>query len=184
MVRQRDFRFTSVLFSCTRQKIIGRLWCPNTLKGLYHEKKDEFPYHEKKDKSPSASPDVKKFPIPEFAVVMTFSLNTWFLHAAIWTYVIGLGVYLGAMWRNSLDGDGEYFDDRNIFIIFLVYTIICVCSYFLVYALLSCQQKEDRKCRWNEFLKHYDINTRPDGICINEILTEEQGTSIKDLEKN
>ena len=218
--------FISVLFSCTRQKIIGRIWCEKNIaelcykgihntppkaieelchekmaelleamkqscnekkdepleavKELCHEKMDEFLEaikhlrHQKKDESPSAS--CKDLSVPSLAVVIAFSLVSWFLQGAIWTYVIGLGMYLGVMWRNSVYGDGEYFANRNIFIVFLVWTIMCVCVYSLVHAFLFHQQMEFRRRRWHKLCEQYE------GTCICENGTKEPRT--QDLEKN
>lgn len=106
--------FTSVFFACYRSEIIGRIWC----------EKDFIWLRE----------DIKKcddFPKPHSVVLIIFSLCTWFLKTAVITYVIGLAVYLGFMWRTNLDSGAEYVGNRNIFIMFLVYAAFCAILYLL-----------------------------------------------------
>lgn len=107
--------FTSVYFACRRTVIIGRIWCGKDFIWL-RRKETKTVY----------------FPKPRSAVLILFSLCTWFLKIAVITYVIGLGVYLGSMWRNNPDSGAEHVGNRNIFIVFLVYAAFCVILYLLV----------------------------------------------------
>jgi hypothetical protein len=45
-------------------------------------------------------------------------------------YIIGLGIYLGSIWRNGLDADARQFDSLNIFIVFCIFTASCTLVYF------------------------------------------------------
>jgi hypothetical protein len=152
--------FTSVFFSCRRQSILGRLWCPENLELL----REEF----RGSSRTARGKNETKVVMPRFKIVIMFSLCAWFLKAAVLTYIIGLGVYLGLMWRDNLDGDAEYFGDRNIFIVFLVYAASCCLFYVGMRPTepYSHQLDGHGECqRWSVILHSYHNDKMPKGPC-------------------
>jgi hypothetical protein len=116
--------FLSVMFVCQKQRFIGRL--------LIHEKRNEKrPCEKEKFRSKMREGD-SKLNIPRLSVVLLLCASKTFLNYAIVAYVLGLGVYLGFVWQNSLDADAGRDDSRNIFIVFLIFTCFCLCIIHLV----------------------------------------------------
>jgi hypothetical protein len=128
----------SVLFGCKHQTFLGEL--------LFYAKDDSKTYSKEVKKWLKEKDSNQK---PRFSVVLLFSICKAFFHYALVTYIIGLGVYLGFLWRNSLDEEAGPFDNRNIFIVFSVYTGFCVGIYLL--------PTYPRPYEWKSFEKYKEV---------------------------
>ncbi len=78
------------------------------------------------DWRPDLVPDEVPFQIPSLRAILLISATVQFLHVALIAYVIGLGVYLGFLWKEDPD------INMVIFIVFLVDAAIAFFSYMLM----------------------------------------------------
>jgi hypothetical protein len=135
--------FLSVLLVCKQQRFIGRVIIDE------QKYKNNSKYERKfKEKMGECADKVR---IPRLSVVFLLCVSKTFLDYAIGAYVLGLGVYLGFVWHNSLDVDTGRYDSRNIFIVFLIYTCFCIFILFLVGA----------PYQWEECRKEFDKIKNP-----------------------
>lgn len=160
--------FLSVLLACKQQKFIGSLlfeeeqeqkWDCKEQEQECHCKAKEEESHckaEEEERLPKAKnwlkemKDKGKFRKPRLFVVILLSSSKAALGYALMTYVIGLGVYLGIVWQNNLDVDAGHFDSRNIFIVFLIYTVFGICAYVGLTLHNSCLDE-----RWSSYWQPY-----------------------------
>jgi hypothetical protein len=136
--------FLSVLFVCQKQRFIGRV--------LFYETmfEDQPCVVAKFRKRMRECHPVGHPVIPRLPLVLLLCAPKTFLDYAIVAYVLGLGVYLGFVWQNSLDVDAGHNDSRNIFIVFLIFT----CFYFCILHLMpdpNLKEWSDFRIEWDKY---------------------------------
>jgi len=70
--------------------------------------------------------------IPRFASLfsaLVMSAPSSMINIALGSFLLGLGVYLGFLWTRHLDTQGGRNDSRDVFIIFIVSTVIIIALY-------------------------------------------------------
>jgi len=124
------------MFSCQHQRYIGYILLAQTekeLQNLLHDRNDN------------------RVQIPKFNLVLLLSGTMMFFELSLFLYVIGLAVYLGCLTKGNIDPDSGEPDNRNIFILFLVFTTLCS----LVYLLLDYLTDIEPLIGWDRLLKCY-----------------------------
>jgi hypothetical protein len=129
--------FLSVLFVCQKQRFIGRV--------LFHEMRTKDLPSEKAKFRERMHEGNTEFIIPRISMVLLLCASKTFLDYAIVAYVLGLGVYLGFVWQNSLDVDAGYDASRNIFIVFLIFA----CFYLFIFLIMP----DPNLAEWRQFRK-------------------------------
>lgn len=102
---------TAVLCACNQQRAVSRQL---TYKGLFDWMNDASRADHQSD----------KFAVPDLHAVLLVSLPRKFLHYSLETYMIGLVIYLGFLWRHSLEEETPG-DNRNIFVFTTVSLFVC-----------------------------------------------------------
>jgi hypothetical protein len=178
--------FFSVFSACRQQRVIGRIqhedpqyiqeWMIAESEPHSTPRKSTSPKGSTSPKTTGEStPSCKAtdpFPKPRISVVLLLSVSRTFLDIALWTYIIGLAVYLGCVWRNNLDADATQFDIRNICIFFWTYTAFCIFAYSLLKSLSSYRPED-----WIQYLKDYQDNRCPKPTCKCVHMLQEQRTT-------
>lgn len=91
----------------------------------------DLPEHQK---DLSSIPDMEQArqQIPRFASLfsaLVMSAPSSMINIALGSFLLGLGVYLGFLWTRHLDTQGGRNDSRDVFIIFIVSTVIIIALY-------------------------------------------------------
>lgn len=85
--------------------------------------------------------------LPSLSSVILISSPRLALSYSVNSFVIGLGVYLGCIWRRGLDKEGGIHDSRNVFIVYMAVIIICYFFFLQVYLVHAKQEsfaKQDK----------------------------------------
>jgi hypothetical protein len=107
---------------------------------------------------------------PLLSIVLLLSGTKMFFDSAVISYIIGLGIYLGFVWQQSLDEDTSQDDSRNIFIVFLISAFFGFCIYTLVDISPRCELRE-----WSDLLNQHE-NGKVPYICV--MRKEENGKGM------
>lgn len=75
---------------------------------------------------------------PSLASVLTISAPQLLLSASLYSFLIGLGVYVSFVWRRQLDPKAGFNDSRNIFITYVVSIAVCE----IIYSISAMTQEE------------------------------------------
>ena len=151
--------FVSVTFACKHQKFIGNILLENIPQGrpnaLWGFKRW---FQESGNKGDKGKTRPAK---PRLPIVLLLSGTKMFFNWSLIAYVVGLGVYLGSMWRRGLDADASPSDSRNIFIVFLLCATIWYCVYFALVFFANLGELEG----WRKYLDKFDDPPCLDGDC-------------------
>lgn len=69
--------------------------------------------------------------LPAPASVLTVSAPDRLLSTALNAFLIGLGVYLGAIWQGYRDTDTDVKDSKHVFMAYIVSVSVCYIIYWL-----------------------------------------------------
>lgn len=126
----------SVYYATTLQRIMGRLLQPAQVRawirgGDPHSRKAD-PQHFVPSGALPSSVDEELLHYcftPSISSVITISAPQMLLSVSLLSLLLGIGVYLGFMWTRDLDIEFGRYDSRNIWIVYLVSTVVCVLVY-------------------------------------------------------
>lgn len=126
---------------------MGRLLLPGQVRGWIRGERDREP----DVISPSQSELLKPFMsgpselhkllkpfLPGPSSVLTISAPQLLLSASLYSFLVGLGVYVSFVWRRQLDPNASFNDSRNIFITYIVSIAICE----VIYNISSAKQED------------------------------------------
>ncbi|KAL4919267.1 hypothetical protein BDW62DRAFT_200146 [Aspergillus aurantiobrunneus] len=98
--------------------------------------------------------------VPSVATVLTISAPVALLSVAVYSFLAGLGLYLGFVWKNGL-GDSPASDNLAIFITFIVSLSVCHSVYALC-TMVAAEQVDDSEIkRLLEKTRHRGVGVRP-----------------------
>lgn len=138
----------TVYYTSTQQRIMGRLSEPYQIRAWIRGRSG-FTAPEFYIRGRLSAEDVQNAPalneeviermfLPRVAAVITFSAPELLLSASLNSFLLGLGVYLGFVWRRGLDTNAGTNDSRDIFITYIVSVSIC----YAIYGLSSAAQSD------------------------------------------
>ncbi|KAH6986680.1 hypothetical protein EDB80DRAFT_181777 [Ilyonectria destructans] len=108
----------SVLCACNLQTTICRNLSWKRLRGWLNDERDKT---RRRGGTCATGENCKSgdvFYVPDFSAVLLISAPRVLIHYALSAYLIGLGVYLGFVWREELGSEGAAGDNQNAFIFF------------------------------------------------------------------
>lgn len=79
------------------------------------------------------------FHIPDFFAVLLISAPRMMLHYSLLAYTVGLGIYLGFVWKEQLVAEAFMGDNENIFIFFLASVAVCYPMYWMYFVANLCK---------------------------------------------
>lgn len=96
------------------------------------------------------SPTMQSF-IPSVASVITVAAPQVLLSTSLIFLLVALGVYFGFVWTSNLDTSAGVYDNRNVFIFYLVGLLVC----FVVYSLSHLVQEANAVSNFEVLETHY-----------------------------
>ena len=69
--------------------------------------------------------------MPSVAAVLTMSAPSALLSAAVHSFIVGMGLYLGYVWTRNLDSEASGGDSQAVFITYVVSAFVCYFVYWL-----------------------------------------------------
>lgn len=101
--------------------------------------------------------------LPNPASVLSISAPVYLLSAALHSFLIGLGVYLGFVWQENLDSNAGANDSRDVFITSVVGIAVCYLVYFLSSAVQNDQDPETLVEVVTKSMERYIASISPQG---------------------
>lgn len=134
---------------------MGRLLLPGQVRGWIRGEPDRKPVVISSSQSDISPSQLRKPFLPGPSSVLTISAPQLLLSASLYSFLVGLGVYVSFVWRRQLDPNAGFNDSRNIFITYIVSIAICQ----VIYSISSVNQEDPtQKNPWhtvNDNLEHY-----------------------------
>ena len=123
----------AVYYSSTQQRSLGRLLTGTEVKAWIRGAEPVKPRSPEKfdQKRPKRPKQTRSSLVPSPAAVLTISAPQALLSASLNSFLVGFGVYLGSVWKSSLDNDAGENNSRMVFISFIVSTTFCYGIYSL-----------------------------------------------------
>lgn len=125
----------AVYYTSTLHRTLGRLLLPGQVRDWVRGDN-----HEILDVTGTIFDDLtsleRKLFLPCLNSVLTMSAPQLLLSASLYSFLIGLGVYVYFIWQRHLNPDSGFNDSRNIFITYLVSILTCR----IIYAVSSLAQ--------------------------------------------
>lgn len=112
---------------------------------------------------------------PSFSSVLIISSSKVLLDFALITYIVGLGIYLGFVWKVNLDVHTNQDDSRNIFIVFLICFIVC----YGIYSISSFKNPCEHGCwkaNWAEIVQ--GLGKKADNEAVGKAGSKEVGEAL------
>lgn len=116
----------TVYYASSEHRTMGRLLLPGQVRGWIRGERDREP--DVISQSQSESELLKLF-LPGPSSVLTISAPQLLLSASLYSFLVGLGVYVSFVWRRQLDPNAGFNDSRNTFITYIVSIAICEVTY-------------------------------------------------------
>ncbi|MCJ1470044.1 hypothetical protein MMC07_008689 [Pseudocyphellaria aurata] len=146
----------SVYYASAQHRTMGRLLLPVQVRGWIRGTKDREPeavtnLGEGKQRSTSETRQICQPFMPHPSSVITISAPQLLLSASLYSFLIGLGVYVSFVWRRQLDPNAGFNDSRNIFITYIISIAVCQIIYSLSSATQDSEYRENSfSSAWNE----------------------------------
>ncbi|MCJ1428527.1 hypothetical protein MMC29_006437 [Sticta canariensis] len=144
----------AVYYTSTLHRTLGRLLLPGQVKGWIRGEKLQKPDVTGTIYEDLASLEEKDF-LPCLNSVLTMSAPQLLLSSSLYSFLIGLGVYLSFISRRQLNPDSGFNDSENIFITYLISIATCQIIYTLSSVAQDVQRNENPwrtvHVNWNNF---------------------------------
>ena len=129
----------AVYYTSTLHRTLGRLLLPGQVRDWVRGDN-----HEKLDVTTILFDDLtsleRKLFLPCLNSVLTMSAPRLLLSASLYSFLIGLGVYVSFIWQRHLNPEGGFNDSRNIFITYVISISACQ----IIYTVSSVAQDVQR----------------------------------------
>lgn len=124
----------SVYFACLLQRTVGALYRAEDVRDWLTRPDEETLKMLEHQKDLPSIPDMEQLrqQAPRSASLfsaLVMSAPSSMINVALGSFLLGLGVYLGFLWTQHLDTQGGRNDSRDVFIIFIVSTVIIIALY-------------------------------------------------------
>lgn len=129
----------AVYYTNALHRTLGRLLLPGQVRGWIRGDKIEKPDATGSIYEDSLCLEEKHF-LPCLNSVVTMSAPQLLLSASLYSFLIGLGVYVSFIWQRNLNPDSAFNDSRNIFITYILSISICQ----IVYTFSAVAQEVER----------------------------------------
>lgn len=125
----------AVYYASTQHRSMGRLLLPGQVRGWIRGEYDQEP-----DITSTDMTELLKPFKPSPTSVLTISAPQLLLSSSLYSFLVGLGVYVSFVWRRQLDPDAGFNDSRNIFVTYVVSIAVCE----IIYSVSSVAQEEQK----------------------------------------
>jgi len=98
-----------------------------------------FPKVEAKETICESKLDEKYFHIPDIFAVLLISAPRIMLHYSLLAYTVGLGIYLGVVWKEELVTEAVMGDNESIFMSFVASVAVCYPIYWVYFVANLCK---------------------------------------------
>ncbi|KAH7203078.1 uncharacterized protein BKA55DRAFT_587528 [Fusarium redolens] len=142
----------SALCACNLQATISRNLSWDQLLGWLNDEREKTGWKDVRGPTGKDSKRGGVFYVPVSSAVLLISAPRALIHYALTAYLIGLGIYLGIIWRDQLNTEVVMGENRNVFICFLISALVFYPLYWLSGLSNKCKNRA-YKAEWENLTR-------------------------------